>query len=629
MSLSSRVESAQGNYQPLHVTQKSTFAYQVTAVALAALAIGVTLWASLFYLGHMSSVVSIGIGTSATVAIIATYAVYKLLKKTEAPPAVAVAEAPNPPAPPAGLPPVYSASFQPHIPPPHPEERVESVASQISPLSIIPLRPLDASSPLIGMTEETRRMLRQLQLSISVTPGVNKRGSSESDQAFVNARIQDIREKIGPHAHTRDSFNQFLGLLRRPSALIGEPKEGVEHLLSSHRMYKARMIERFGHQLTVSVIGAGPMGLSAAIMYYELGYKVNVCEKRLSEEGPNSYLNRSQPFSFIRYSYWFLHHLGVSSADLIDAFGYQVPPEGMPAVGLNAYGMRFQILQGGHYSGVGDPLMQRAKREIIGERAAAYVPQYMGLPIKTTQHLLAESLHKIQGEGSEEMNITFGADCHITADENGKKTITFRRGDEEVRHTPDLIYNASGGKLNEQLGFRSHSIGTYYGAGAFFPRPVEKLPEQPQVLSRAIRVFCSYNAATPIYCNVELSAEEFENEALRNQVIHQVAGDVGLPEALDAFKVKIDLRHVEEAARSSGDQMILCGGDSLLQPHFITASGANLGILGLIQARTLTKQWLDGEIEQDAILSQYNIIGSVLQKQSAQVILELFGRNLV
>jgi len=209
-------------------------------------------------------------------------------------------------------------------------------------------------------------------------------------------------------------------------------------------------------------------------------------------------------------------------------------------------------------------------------------------------------------------------------------------------------------------------IATYYGMGAYFPPADDAMPRQepepPQQLSRAIRVFCSYRSRTPaaaeaednlllplanrvqyinpdpIYCNVELSEEEFRDQNRQRLLIQQVAHDVGVKATEDFFALQINLQHAERSAVASRQedgsfpQLTICGGDSLLQPHFITASGANFGLLGLIEFNRLMDNWLrqgPSNLSHEHVIVQYNEFASLLQKQSCQTIVNLFGRSLV
>ncbi|MBA3239454.1 MAG: hypothetical protein H0T62_14080 [Parachlamydiaceae bacterium] len=411
------------------------------------------------------------------------------------------------------------------------------------------------------------------------------------------------------------------------------------------------MLQRFGKQLTVAIVGAGPIGLSAAINFYKLGFDVKCYEKR-GFGGEEGFAERPQPFSLQRQSYAFLQHVGLSANSLLKSFGYSLSPSTIDRSG-NRTAAEFLTLA--------SPLMKEAKKDCIGKSAVDYLPQSMSITVQSVQRLLAEVIFgHINTLDKDQLTVQCYADfLESTVDENGRHILTIKTKTGREYVSPDVIYNASAGRVNEILGFETKKIATYYGMGAFFQRPSKPSHETIKELSRAVRVFCSFDNEQPIYCNMELNQDEYEkmedfdiskepltsrDEILAKKivegklpgVISQMMRDIGLSSPYKAFRVPVDLQHAKQAALSSPKkdneivpQLIFCGGDSVLKPHFITASGANFGLLGLSELDRLLKEWLRDEVTSTQVIDEYNSMCNLLQKQSNQVILELFSRDLV
>lgn len=637
---------------PPRNSPRSHTTIKVAAIALVALLIGSSIGTGVFILsGSILAATALG---AVIAAVIVKIESIKLRSLQPPPPLQSQNLSPQPP-----------LSTQPQAAPLPSKQQV--LALRAAPPTPAPA---PASSPFFARYLDTEalidvqdpRKLLILQFKVDDTkgtPGVNRAGASIKDRQFTENRIQQIHREISPHAHTGKSYNEYANKIQRITfdGLAGERGITTAELVKLHQAQKSMMMQKFGRQLSIDIIGAGPIGLSAALAFYNLGFQVSCYEKR-SLAGSTQ---RRQPFSLMRQSYWFLTALGVSSKAILNAFGCKVSQEEIERVGGTEAGAEFLALQ--------TPHMEFAKRALIGERAAEYIPGTISLPIGRMQQLLLDVITEIRSRDKDELNLNFNAECtkcEMEPDTKRRKLFLRMNDKSELATSPDIIYNASGGKINEALKLPMEHIATYYGMGAFFPPSdatmPRKAPEPPQQLSRAIRVFCSYSSrilsakkpqikeehqkvdrvthetSDPIYCNVELSEEEFLDKNRQQQLLEQVAQDVGLKSAEDFFALKVNLQHTKQAADATSyeedvlPQLTICGGDSLLQPHFITASGANFGLLGLIELNHLVKEWLEkgpALASHELVVRHYNEMASLLQKQSCQTILNIFGRTLV
>ena len=203
--------------------------------------------------------------------------------------------------------------------------------------------PADIPENLVGVQSIAYLRRFQIELLPSGTPGVNLSGSDEIDQANVRARIEMIRKVVMPHAHTKESqasYDKWLWELDSIALGIEDRDKSLSNIAESHFVNKEAMLKRHGRQLKVSVIGGGPIGLAAVLMFFKLGYQVTgyeqysdaqegeekdgkeVFEKHVKEHGArSSFAERRQPFSLVRQSYWLLNGLGLQNLQILDAFG--------------------------------------------------------------------------------------------------------------------------------------------------------------------------------------------------------------------------------------------------------------------------------------------------------------------
>ncbi len=468
------------------------------------------------------------------------------------------------------------------------------------------------------------------------TPGVNRRGSSEQDQRNVARRIPDIKEKVGPHAHTDASWAEYVDRINALTSHVifrrdefdrnGKfihhvlfPRNDLEGIQFLHEKNKKLMERTCGKQLTAFVAGAGPIGLAACVAFYKRGFKVACFEKYTEEK----FATREHPFGLEKRSYLALNGWGISSEKILSSIGRPITQKDIDRhidrTPTQEFldGLRSDFLFSGN-------LMREAKEQRIGTQAVDYQPNSTSLRTCDLQMMFHRFIGKLKQWDKQDLSLTFNTDCSEGWAVDGRGQKTFHG------HSYDLIYNATGGKINEALGFTTHRIGRWYGMGAFYKAPPSKLDPSKisPLLSRAIRVFASVKEDQPIYCNIELSEEEFNDPKKKREIADMVAHDVGLGDFIRSFDVPIDLDNVEEAAKLANGQFIICGGDSLLKPHFMTASGANFGVLGLIELDRLIDQLIDKRIAAQQLVTEYNQMAKLLQKQSAQVIMDLFAQPL-
>lgn len=460
------------------------------------------------------------------------------------------------------------------------------------------------------------------------TPGVNVRGTDPDDLAYVQQRAAAVRVQLGPHAHTNQSWIDYQKKsadITFQSLQIRNPALRPEEVVASHNQGLDLMKKTFGKQLSMTIIGAGPIGLAAALAFYKLGFKVQCFEKRTEKDCSS----RQNPFGLMRQSLWLLQGLGISQGQILHAFGYSEES-------LRTFDQRREgTLEGYHFRLMNLGMIPQ-KLETLGKSARDYIPNSLSLEVGSVQQLLLASIDNIRQINPSDLEVFFGSECVGSNEEEG--TVTFRNDHTQEVIVSDMVYNASGGRVNDQLGFETIKTGTYFGMGAFFPKPERPREENPpKQLSRAVRVFCDERREAPIYCNVELSKDEYEkmkkDERPNPQLMEKVCHDVGLTEGpIRAFPVQIHLQHVQTAAKQKRrerdvPQVTFCGGDSVLYPHFITASGANFGFQGLLALNHLLSEFVEGKIAAEQVIEEYNRTASLLQRQSMQVILELFGRE--
>lgn len=486
--------------------------------------------------------------------------------------------------------------------------------------------------------------LRRIQMNLAHhegTPGVNLRGSDADDVANVRARIKMVEAVVLPHAHTKESEKRFEAWSSEIT-LDAVGYADVPELLAEHEKNKKTMVERYGRQLQVSVVGAGPIGLAATIMFFKLGYKVSCFEQNGSDQETErkereekeeesklrEFAERPQPFSLVRQSYGLLAQLGIPGADLLEAFGVK-NSEG-------AFTDEAVFLE------VRKRQLNNARLARIGPHAEHYVPNAMSIPINKVQRLLHGVFKRIQAsdsKGKDDINILFGKRCTAVRrkDDSRNSRCALQFNDDELGIDSDIIFNATGGKINELLGFTQTHIAKMYGVGVFFPPtegPVVKTSQS--ILSRAVRPFCSFHKDEDFYVNMELFEKEFKDEKAIENMIDLLAIDMGFPIGpRKHFKVEIDLSHssetVKQSAVESGSleipQLIINGGDAAIKPHFITASGANFGLLLLTGLKGLLQRLGSGEISQSQLCEEYADLSQLMQKQSPQMVVNLFGRH--
>ncbi len=451
------------------------------------------------------------------------------------------------------------------------------------------------------------------------TPGVNRRGSLEQDQRNVAQRISDVQKKVGPHAHTEKSLLEYRDRIETINLHVQE-WHTLKGILTLHERNKISMKQTFRKQLTAFVVGAGPTGLAACIPFYMRGFKV-ICFERYAEA---KFATREQPFGLQPTSYLALHAWGISSHDILTSLGRQITQKDIDHQ-FGRHPITRNFLEGLGSNLLLTPLMRDAKEQRIGSQAIDYQPNSPSLRIRDLQTMFFRTIKDLKQIDKQDLSLIFNIDCSAgwAVDTKGRKTCH--------GYSYDIIYNATGGRINKALGFTMSNIGKYYGMGAFYHAPPTK-PDASKIsplLSRAVRVFASFKKDEPIYCNIELSEEEFGSPEKKREIIDMVAHDVGLGTFILSFDVQIDLDNVEEAAKLANGQLTICGGDSLLKPHFMTFSGANFGFLGLIELDRLLDHWVHGEMTEKQLVSEYNQMAKLLQKQSAQMIMNLFAQELL
>jgi len=475
------------------------------------------------------------------------------------------------------------------------------------------------------------------------TPGVHLPGTNLEDRQYVLKRIDWVREKVMPFAHTKASFdnfyNKWLGLILNFEALSSGGGNGIpfDELMEMHTKNCDSMKLRFGKQLQIDVVGAGPIGLTAALTFYTLGFKVHCFEQYEEHTDRNDNQNRGfaerpQPFGLVRQSFWLLSAF-ISKEKALKAFGLSLDDGKIPEPASHKGDVEIARLF--HLFNT-TSLMGKARSKYIGPHTNDYVPTTMSLPVQKVQKLLREVFSQIQQVDSESIKFSFGMKCtSVKIDADQRYSLLFNNAMVEMFPQADIIYNATGGKINEMLGFTQKHIENMYGVGAFFQRPTQPANEAPRKqLSRAVRPFCSFDTEEPIYCNMELSKEEFEDKKALEDKIDLLAEDLILAKTRDYFKVAIDLSHSNEVILQSNapqdkktfSQLRINGGDAVLKPHFITASGANFGLLGLIGLKYLLNGWLNGKHQLDHVQAEYSELCTNLQKQSYQMVVNLFGR---
>jgi 2-polyprenyl-6-methoxyphenol hydroxylase-like FAD-dependent oxidoreductase len=507
---------------------------------------------------------------------------------------------------------------------------------------IVALRALRSSLPpnlpANSLGVQAAEDLRTFQIRLNDeegTPGVNRRGSDLADAKYVEERILSVRQHVLPHAHTVDSYARFRGRIRQITISSihsgsGYGRTPVE-VKEMHHHFKEAQIKNFGKQLKVAIVGAGPIGLSASLMFYKSGFQVE-CYERYSE-ADNQFAARRQPFSLERQAYHFLSSLGVVKTKVFEEFGNLESVQEQAKKRLEP-----EPLMAAAMITIAEPVMREAKIKRIGEHAGEYVPNNISLPIATIQKLLYGTTREL--DDADELKLFFGHLCEQTeSDADGRYTLIFKNSStQETRAVnPDFIFDASGGKISESLGFENEKVATYYGMGAFYDPPQNPKPkDEPPRLTRAVRPFCSFKQEEPIYCGIELTQAEFQTNGAENGVAAIVAEDLGLSKPREAFKVEIALKQVKQAAYSSQlkegqlPQLRMTGGDSTLTPHFLTASGANFGLLGLIELEDIILyRLINQKPEWQQALDKYNSLATLLQKQSCQMVVNFFGRELI
>jgi 2-polyprenyl-6-methoxyphenol hydroxylase-like FAD-dependent oxidoreductase len=525
--------------------------------------------------------------------------------------------------------------------------------------------PIRLPSPPLGVqSANTLRSQFILLNDERGTLGVNRRGTIAEDAQKVKARIERVSRELLPHAHTEESYqemqNTFFTIFftAMDSHFDGMDMNSVVGLRSIHRTNKNKLVERFGRQLSVSIIGLGPIGLCAALTFYRLGFKVDCFEQRehdtsLNQDGNLSgrgYAERSQPFSLSREVYMYLQGLGISYDRIFELFGEPTPTlneivnfkerNGVPDELIARHNLQWRKAQ--------SPMMHTSKRERIGGKAVGYVPNILSLRIKDTQNLFYEAL--LPCIDNEELTLHFSNKLvKVEEEEDHHQTLLIENENHEnVKYTPDIIYNASGGAANTLLGFQQNRLAEYYGIGVFFD-PLTNVdrsdpaPDYRPLLSRAVRVFASRRQGEAIYCGVELFRDEFDNVEQQKSLVETVRREFGLGEAKSFFRVPVHIDQVQTPSKciaitnSPIPQLVLCAGDALTKPHFLTASGANIGLLGLIKLnndleRLINPNPLADPLHQVHSLQQvtdkYNTTARLLQKQVCQVVINLFARPL-
>lgn len=499
------------------------------------------------------------------------------------------------------------------------------------------------------------------------TPGVHRAGSLALDRQFYENRKAKVLREVAPYAHNTESKAAYLDLFNS-SVFTDNARLGwtdtIEGLIDTHNRFRDIMKKRFSKQLSIVILGGGPSGLAAAIAFYRQGFSVFLFGKRLESAEENAFSSLSQPFSMIPYCYSFLNSLGVSPVTLCEAFGGVVE-------GVNEK----ERIENAIKALITLPSEKKANEKSGLGFAAKYIPGAASLPMAKLQELIFRIVKDINSSNPMDLQMFFDLECtgSIKDSMTKKHTLSFVRAGSDLvlKLFPDVVYNVAGGKINDILEMPFVSIvgegpaPKYYGMGAYFTplQPEEEAPRE-QRLSRAIRVFSSEKTfqeidPDPIYCNVELSEEEFRSTDLQRQIISEIEHDVQVRFKGKAFPIAITLKRVQTAAMEFSPlagrftllqrlpQFIFCGGEALLNRDFIRAAGVDFSFLGLIRLNKIFTSWMrqidlqtnkDGNwlgyhIEnsswKEGLIQPYNETAELLQRQSAQTILNLFARELV